>query len=332
MQTKVLGRTGLRVPIVGLGAAFLGFRDPEVATRQYAGNTHGECFADLGLARQTVSAAIEAGSTLIDTAPLYLSGKSESVIGSVFSGGPELWLRCVVTTKAGPRYAGDRFDWSREKVMRSVESSLARLGTDHLAIVYIHDPMAPPLGMAPSIDFVMSDQGALGALKKLRNQGVVRFIGVAANDPETAADYIETGEFDVAVVAQAWSLINRIAERRIFPLAERHNVGLVIATPLERGLLVTGPVSGAKYVFREFSDECLAHVVKIKALCAAYRFPLAAAALQWCVRHPQAAATIPGASTPEQARENATAGKVVIAESFWQVLEPLVQHWEMKRA
>ncbi|OHA08571.1 MAG: hypothetical protein A3B37_01735 [Candidatus Sungbacteria bacterium RIFCSPLOWO2_01_FULL_59_16] len=331
MRTKVLGRTGLRVPIVGLGGAFLGLPDPAIAARQYQANHSGDFLGDPELARETVIAAIGAGSTLIDTAPLYLAGGSESVIGGVLATLPQLRERVLVTTKVGPHVSGDGYDWSYDETMRSVEESMQRLGMDHLPVVYIHDPMTPPLGAAPPMDFVMGNRGAFGALQKLHDQGVVRFIGVAANDPETAAYYIETGEFDVAVVAQAWSLINRIAERRIFPAAERHNVGLVIATPLERGLLAAGPFLGAEYVVRDFSLACLAHVAMMKTLCDAHGVPLAAAALRWCVRHPQAAATIPGASTAEQARENAEAGEFEIPEAFWKELEPLGRHWAMER-
>lgn len=332
MRTKVLGRTGLRVPIVGLGGAFLGLPDPDQAIRQYTDpDPESSKYFDRRLAVATVRAACQGGATLIDTAPLYLAGASERAIAIALDELPSLRSNAIVTTKAGPVHSSDRFDWSYDATMRSVEESIERLGMEHLPIVYIHDPMTPPLGVAPPMDFVMGNGGALGALKKLRNRGVVRFIGVAANDPATAADYIATGEFDCAVVAQAWSLINRIAEERIFPAAEKHNIGLVIATPLERGLLTSGPLAPVKFVFRNFDAKCLVRVLRIKALCEGYGIPLAAAALQWCVRHPLAAAAIPGASTPEQAQANAAAGEVEIPEEFWAELEPSVEHWETER-
>ena len=174
----------------------------------------------------------------------------------------------------------------------------------------------------------MGDDGALGALRQLQREGIVGHVGTAANDPATNVLYIETGEFDAAVIADGWSLLNQTAAARILPAAEKHNVGLVVATPLERGLLATGPVAGRPYLDRRFSQELLDHVAVIQRLCQDYGVPLAAAALQWCTRHPQVAATIPGARTPEEAVANAQAAAVAIPEPFWEDLAPLVRHWE----
>jgi D-threo-aldose 1-dehydrogenase len=193
---------------------------------------------------------------------------------------------------------------------------------DVFKVVYIHDAMDIPW------QEVMGQRGALAALRALQAQGIVEYIGTAADDPKTNTPYIETGEFDAAVVPRAWSLLNQLAAERILPAAVRHNVGLVIATPLERGILATGPIRGAYYFDRNYSQACQDQVGKIKALCDAHNIPLVAASLQWCVRHPQIAATIPGARFPQEAIENANAGAFPIPESFWEELAPLVTHWE----
>lgn len=326
MRTKVLGRTGLEVSIVGLGGGSLGIPEQDLLTSQYVGNAERRVFAEEDLAVRTVHAALEAGSTLIDTAPLYLGGASERFIAHALRERPDLKQRCVVTTKVGHLWGDDDFDWSYDRTMRSVETSMERLGMERFEIVYIHDPMGLPM------EFVMGTGGAFGALKQLQRDGIVRFIGVAANDPETNANYLETGEFDAATVPCAWSLLNRIAERRIFPAAERWNTGLVIATPVERGILATGPRSGARYLLRDFSPECLEHVARIQQFCSERGIPLAAAAIQWCVQRPQTASTIHGARTPEEARMNTLAGEQAVPEGFWDELEPLVRHWEMFRA
>jgi D-threo-aldose 1-dehydrogenase len=214
------------------------------------------------------------------------------------------------------------FDYSYDLTMRCVEDSQKRLEMERFDILYIHDAMGQPM------DRVMARNGTLGALRKLQDQGIVKYIGSAANDPATNAPYIETGEFDAAVVPEAYSLLNQTARERILPAAERHNVGLVIATPLERGLLATGPAEGIDYLARNFSRACLDHVARIQALCARHGIPLVAASLQWCVRHPQVAATIPGARTPDEAAASARAGDVAIPDAFWAELDPLVRHWE----
>ncbi|MCZ6678613.1 MAG: aldo/keto reductase [Candidatus Poribacteria bacterium] len=328
MKPKILGRTGLRVSIVGLGAAFVGIPTPNQAAVEYpdesqdrrTGKPHAS-YMDDELGVQTVHAAIDAGCTLIDTAALYGGTRSERIIGRALRERPDLAAKCTVTTKVGRLAEGQ--DYGFDAILRHVEASQQRLGLDKFEVIYIHDPMGFPM------EQVMGKAGALGALRKLQDDGIVQFIGVAANEPETNARYIETGEFDAVVVPEAWSLLNHLAAERILPAAEKHNMGLVIATPLERGLLSTGPVSGINYLARNFSAVCLNHVSEIQVLCRDYDIPMVAAALQWCTRHPQVAATIPGARTPEEAVENARAGDVEIPEAFWQDLAPHVRHFEI---
>ena len=123
-------------------------------------------------------------------------------------------------------------------------------------------------------------------------------------------------------------MINRIAEREIFVEAANHDVGLVAATPLERGLLVTGPRDDAKYLNRVFGQECLDQVSKIQALCADYGLPMLAVALQWSARHPQVTSTIPGARIPQEAQSSMAAAQLDIPEAFWSDLAPLVRHFD----
>jgi D-threo-aldose 1-dehydrogenase len=318
MQSKFLGRTGLPVSIVGIGTAFLGM----TSLNQQAGGSYEALVANIDeeLGIQTIIEGIEAGSTLIDTAALYGGGRSESIIGRALAARPDLAAKVTVTTKVGRTLEGR--DFSHDAVLRSIETSQQRLGIERFKVVYIHDAMDIPWHE------VMGKKGALSALRVLQAQGIVEYIGTASDDPRTNTPYIETGEFDAAVVPRAWSLLNQLAAERILPAAVKPNVGLVIATPLERGLLATGPIPGAYYFDRNYSQACQAQVGKIKALCDAHNIPLVAASLQWCVRHPQIAATIPGARFPQEAVENAKAGDFPIPESFWAELDPLVTHWE----
>ncbi len=311
MQTKVFGRTGLDVPIVGFGTAFLG--------RVMGADSGLGARIDEDAGAETVVAAIEAGCTLIDTAPLYGRTVSEKIIGRALRERPDLAAKCTVTTKVGNLSEGH--DYSFDGVMRQVKDSQERLGLDAFDVLYIHDPMDFPMQQ------VMAKEGALGALRKLQAEGVSRFVGIAANDPDSNGPYIETGEFDAAVVPDAWSLLNRTADARIFPAAEKHNVGIALATPLERGLLATGPVPGRSYVNRNFSRAILSHVGEIKALCGDYGIPLVAASLQWCTRHPLISTAICGGRNKAETIQNAKAGSIEIPESFWDDLQPVLKDW-----
>lgn len=317
MQTKRLGRTELQLPIVGIGTAFIGIPTQNKTVPEYA-DAPSQVDQELGV--QTLVAAIDAGCTFFDTAALYGRSLSETLIGEALRQRPAAKDRLVITTKAGRTHDG--CDFSSDAVVRSVYASLERMGLQRLPVVYIHDAMDQPM------DFVLSQQGALGALRRLQGQGVINHIGTASNDPATNLGYIQTGEFDCAVIADSWSLINRIAERELFAAAAQHDVGLIAATPLERGLLVTGPQENTRYLNRRFSQECLDHVACIQQLCADYAVPMLAVALQYCARHPQIASTIPGARVPSEARSSMAATQQPVPERLWDDLRPLVRHFD----
>ncbi|MCY3714992.1 MAG: aldo/keto reductase [Chloroflexi bacterium] len=317
MQHKRLGRTELQLPILGIGTAFVGIPTQNQTVGEYAG-APSQVDQELGLA--TLLAAIDSGCAFFDTAALYGRGLSESLLGEALRQRPAAKDRLIITTKAGSSHAG--YDFSYAGVQGSVYASLERMGLQRLPVVYIHDAMGKPM------DFVLSQRGALGALRDLQRQGIIDHIGTAANDPSTNLAYIKTGEFDCAVIADSWSLINRIAEREIFAAAAAHDVGLVVATPLERGLLVTGPQAKTRYLNRIFSQACLHHVTRIQQLCADYAVPMLAVALQYCARHTQVASTIPGTRVPSEATSSLAAAQLPIPERLWEDLRPLLRHFD----
>jgi D-threo-aldose 1-dehydrogenase len=315
MRTKTLGRTRLDVPAIGIGTAFLGFngRDAWVDAGSFA--------ADPELGVPALRAFLDAGQTLIDTAPLYGGGRVETLIGEALR---EYDVsRYLLMTKAGR--TSDGYDFSADAVRNSVAESLERLGVDRIDIVCVHDAMG-------RFDDVMGRGGALEGLRQLQDEGMIGFVGVACSSTDTNADFIETGEFDVAVVPGAWSLINQTLLQRIAPAAEKHDVGLLAGTPFERGLLVAGVASSPEHPSnRVFSDETIEHVQAMKAVCEAHGYPLFAVALQWPSRHPRVAAAIPGARNGEEATANVQAANLEISEEFWAELGPMIRHWEIGR-
>jgi D-threo-aldose 1-dehydrogenase len=308
LPTRPLGRTGLQVSVLGVGCAWLGRR------------ADGSIDEDTGLA--AILAALDSGVRLIDTASLYAQGTAEKVVGRALRERPALAGSVVVQTKV--RDVRD-FHYTAAETRRSVETSLQRLQLSHIPMIYIHDP---PAGI---FEQVMGADGALTALRQLQNEKVVGHIGIASNNPWDNAPYIESGEFEAAVVPDAYSLLSQVALERIFPAAGRFGMGVVIATPLERGLLATG-VRKAQPEFhfnRQFSPEVLEHVERIEALCAQHGVSLLAAALQYVVRHPLVSATVPGARRPEESIANTAAMREPIADDFWQELQPLIANYSV---
>ena len=217
LPRKPLGRTGIEVTTLGLGCGPLG-RRPDGSV-------------DEEVAVETVVAAIDAGVRLLDTASLYLDGASERIVGQALRERPSLAGQVVVETKVRDRRD---FGYSGDEARRSVETSLRRLGLDRIPMIYVHDPPAALL------DRVLAPDGTVSALRRLQTEGVVGHVGIASNNPWDNAPYVETGEFEAVVVPDAYSLLNQTALERILPAAERFGMGVVVATPLERGLLATG--------------------------------------------------------------------------------------------
>lgn len=317
MRRKRLGRTELQLPIVGIGTAFTGIPTQNKTVSEYEGAPSN---VDRALGVETLVAAIDAGCAYFDTAALYGRSVSESMLGEALRLRPDSKQKIAISTKAGRSHEG--YDYSFDGIVRSVHDSLERMGLERVDIVYIHDAMGQPL------ERVLAADGALGGLRHLQSQGLLRHIGTASNDPATNLEYIRTGEFDAAVMADSWSLINQTAEREIFAAAAKHDVGLVAATPIERGLLVTGPQPDTKYLNRLFGQDSLDQVSEIQRLCARFDVPMLAVALQWCTRHPQVASTIPGARLPQEARSSLAAAELEIPEALWLELAPLIQHFD----
>ena len=313
MRSKPLGRTGRQVSVVGVGTAFLG-RPPD----QPASLSAGEYEIDADLAVAALTAALRSGITVVDTAPFY---RTEPLVGRALRESAIDRDSVTIMTKAGRQGVGD-FDFSYDAVRRDVARSLEALGLDRLDVVSIHDAVHED----PA--FIMSSKGAYQALADWRSEGVIGAVSTACYDPGLNASYIDTGEFDVAICSASWSMLNLTLADRILPAARKHNVGLVIAEPLERGLLAAGVQPGRDYADRHFSPQVLARVAGIQDLCAAHRITILEAGLQWLVREEQVAASIPGAATPAEAEANARAGSVPIAEEFWQELAPLITHWD----
>src|SRR5829696_10048756 len=163
MKTRPLGKTGLNVPILSFGASSLG--------QEFRSVTLDEALA-------SVRVALDCGLNFIDTSPFYGRGMSEVLLGVALKGvARDSYTLC---TKLG-RYDLPHFDFSAKRVSESVDVSLHRLGTDHIDIMLCHD-----------IEFVPMQQivdETLPALRKIRQQGKVRFIGVSGY-PMKAFKYV----------------------------------------------------------------------------------------------------------------------------------------------
>ena len=312
-------RSGLDVTVMGFGASPIGNLARPISEEDSAALIH---------------AAWNAGIRYFDTAPMYGHGLSEARCGHGLRWFPR--DEFVISTKVGrlltaarrseidfgPWASGlpfqMRFDYSYDGTMRSIEDSLQRLGLERIDIALIHDIDNFTHGSQnqPAVfDTAMS--GAAKALARLRDEGVVKAIGVGVNEWEVAYEAIKRADFDCLLLAGRYTLLEQDALDGFLPACEKQQVSVILGGCYNSGILATGAIQGARYNYAPASDDILARVRKIEAVCHDFNVPLKAAALQFALAHPAIATNIPGVRTVAQLQDNIETFKAQIPSAFW---------------
>lgn len=304
MQRRPLGRTGLTVAPICVGTSALGS-----FPAQYGYDV------SLEQALATLRAVFDSPFNFIDTSNEYGNGgDSERRIGRAMAERGGLPPGFVLATKVDPLVGS--LDFSGDRVRRSVDESLERLGLDRLELVYLHDP--------EKITFAagMADDGPVPALVKLRDEGVIAHLGVAGGPIDLMLQYLATDVFDVAISHNRYTLVDQSAEPLIAD-AERRGVAFVNAAPFGGGMLVKGPDRQPNYCYAPASEATLARVREMERLCAAHGVPLAAAALQFSMRDSRVASTIVGMSESKRVQQTLELANWPIADNLWAELKRL---------
>ena len=269
----------------------------------------------------TIETALSAGVRFFDTAPLYGDGESERKLGLALRGVPR--DEVVLATKVGRRLldadgspvsggatgASSIADLSRDGVWRSLEGSLARLSTDRVDVLHLHDPLDVEAGLA----------GAMTALTELRAQGVVRAISVGLGRLGPLERFVAAAPLDVVMEAGRLTLLDRSAEERLMPLAEERGIGVIAAGVFNSGILAD-PDTAPFFEYRQADAEQIDRARRLQSLCRDHGVSLADAAVQFPLRR-GAAAVVVGARTPAEV-EGFVAGRgVEIPAALWDALE-----------
>jgi L-galactose dehydrogenase len=272
MQRRLLGKTGLQLPVLGFGASSLGQEFRSVS---------------LDDALQSVRVALDCGLNFIDTSPFYGRGMSEVLLGIALRDVPrESYTLC---TKLG-RYDLPHFDFSARRVAESIDVSLHRLGTDHLDIVLCHD-----------IEFVEMQQivdETLPALRKVQQQGKVRFIGFSGYPQKIFRFICDQTSVDCVLSYNQYTLQNtRFADETI-PYLKQKGIGVMNAGPFSARLLTNAPLP--KWLKEPESVKAAAR--KAAEHCAKKGTDIAKVALQFSCANPDIATTIAGSANPANIR------------------------------
>ncbi len=308
-------RTGHRLTELGLGAAQFGNLFTETTDDE-------SCRA--------VRTAAEEGIRYLDTAPHYGLGLSERRLGDALRATPRQGV--VISSKVGrllvdspdtaDRLDDDGFvvpattrriwDFSRDGIFRSVEESLARLGTDRLDIAYLHDP-DDHWGPASS--------SGITALTELRDQGVVGAIGAGMNQAAMLTEFVRRTDVDVVMVAGRFTLLDQSALDDLLPVALARGVGVVAAAVYNSGLLSTTAVDGSAYYdYGAAPRSVVDRAARIAAICERHGVELPAAAIHYPLRHPGVTSVVTGMRTAEHVRSNVARYRAVIPEALWEEL------------
>lgn len=272
MQTRRLGKTDLQLPILSFGASSLGQEFRSVK---------------LDEALESVRVALECGLNFIDTSPFYGRGMSEVLLGVALKGVPrESYTLC---TKLG-RYDLAHFDFSAKRVAESVDVSLHRLGTDHLDIVLCHD-----------IEFVPMQQivdETIPALKKIRQSGKVRFIGISGYPQKAFRFVCDQTDIDCVLSYNQYTLQNTRFLDESVPYLKSKGVGVMNAGPFSARLLTNAPLP--KWLKEPENVKSAAR--QAAELCASRGVDIAQLALQFSCAHPDIATTVAGSANPTNIR------------------------------
>lgn len=296
MKYRMLGNTGLRVSVIGLG------------TMVHAGH-FGPMKDSESLG--AIETALELGVNFIDTSDAYGAGYSETLLGNALKGKRD---KVILATKGGNVMTGPNRGkriFEPDYISRVMNESLDRLQTDYIDLYQLHNP---------SVEVIEKGE-VWDVLERAKQAGKIRHYGVSINTMEEGVAAVKDGRSETIQVE--YNLLAQEPSEKIFPLALNANVGVIARIPLRRGIL-TGKLTaedeqrfqGEDVRARSFKGEPfrqeLAKAEKLRFLVHGDVKSFAQAALAFCIAHPAVSITIPGARNAEQMRENATGADVDI--------------------
>jgi D-threo-aldose 1-dehydrogenase len=291
---RPLGGTGLTVSAVAAGGGPLGGM-PEL----FGYDTPEE--QAVGIVRDILPSPIR----VIDTANGYSNGKSEERIGAALRDAGSAADGLLVATKVDAKDG----DYSGRRVVDSVAESRARLGLDHLPLVYLHDPeYHPDAGFE-------KPGGAVEALVRLRDEGVIGHLGVAGGHTPTMERMLDLDVFEVLLTHSRLTLLDRGADDLV-DRARAAGLGIANAAVLGGGLLASRSAMPL-YGFRPARQEIIAAAAALHDLADDFGVSLADAAVQHSLRDDRIDMTVVGFSKPDRLPRLLAALRTPIPDEFW---------------
>jgi D-threo-aldose 1-dehydrogenase len=162
--------------------------------------------------------------------------------------------------------------------------------------------------------------GAYRALHRLRSEGMLGAIGIGVNEWEACRDALAEGDFDCLMLAGRYTLLDTSSARELIPLCTAKGVKLILAGVFNSGILASGATPQAHYDYRPAASEIRERVVRMSQICDGFGVPLAAAALQFALACPCAAAVVVGACSPGEITQSVQYRDTPIPTALWKAL------------
>lgn len=307
MQYRKLGNTDLELSVITHGAFAIG-------GNMWGGNEKQDSI-------NSIHASLDHGVTSIDTAPFYGFGLSEEMIGEAIKGKDRSKIQLL--TKFGLVWDGSNngkgeffFDAnddgktvpvykfaSKENIIKEVEESLKRLGTDYIDLLQLHWP-----------DSTTPISETMEAMELLIQQGKIRTAGVSNYSVEQMEEANKT--LKPASNQVSYSMLNRSIENNLVPYSLENNSGIIVYSPMERGLLTGKYFKEEKLkeddhrngYFSQFDVEKVKNFLeKIEPIAQEKGITLSQLVLRWTTLQPAITVVLAGARNAQQSIENAKA-------------------------
>jgi len=335
INKRKIGKLDLEITEIGMGTAPLGGWPEAVHEKD---------------ASDTLETAWEQGIRYFDTAPLYGSGMAEIRVGNFLENKNRDDF--IISTKVGrvivdtddskasqkflgsPKNKDSKFDFSYDGAMQSFEDSLERLKLDRIDILHLHDPDNHP------DHFQEAKDGAIKAMIKLKEEGLVTALGCGLNQNEMLVEFAKMGCFDCFLLAGRYTLLDQTSLDELIPICEKNNISLILGGVFNSGILINpSPQSYFDYTkldsdwFEnlekslvrkpkpfESADYWLRKANKIKSVCDDFDTTLKKAAIQFPYFNNIVSSCVLGMNTTKQVKENISDYHQKLSGEFWKFL------------
>lgn len=250
----------------------------------------------------------------LDTSNNYANGESEKLLGGAIRRLGGLPADKVVFTKVDADPVTGRF--GAERVRRSFEESMTRLGLETVPLLHFHDPYMLEVAEA------MAPGGPVEALIALRDEGLVGAIGIAAGKRALMEEYVRTDAFDAVLNHNRWTLVDRSADT-LWNLATERRMTVFNAAPFGGGILAGSTTRGPKYAYSAASQDLLDFIERLENLASEWGIELAAAAVQFSLADPRIHSTVVGMSSIARLESLPKLIAADIPDGFWEAFRAL---------